>query len=373
MSINLFLQERIDAADFPSAVYLVAEKGEIVLHESLGFAVVEPERIEARADTIYDLASITKVLVTGLLAAMLVKSDKLDLSDRVADLLPEFDAEDKGWITVQHLLTHTSRLPAWRPLYLEADRPERIVEAITAMRLEDEEKVTYSDLGFILLGKIIERIEGRALDEVFAKRVAGPLGLKDTMFRPDASLRPRIAASELGNEYERQICIDRGYLKPRPGELSTPHSAFRTHQIWGDVHDGNAFFMNGVAGHAGLFGAALEVFEVTKQFLPGHTRLLTPETCGLFATNLTPELNEHRSFAFQLGSTPDSVAGPGLSPRSFGHLGFTGTSLWVDPVKDRVFILLTNRTHNRRPPFVLLNEVRRRFHDKAVGYLSRTV
>src|SRR5690606_19948139 len=127
---------------------------------------------------------------------------------------------------------------------------------------------------------------------------------------------------------------------------------FRDYLIRGEVHDGNAYFMGGVSGHAGLFSTAADVFRIALQFLPGHTTLLKPETCELFRTNYTPGMNEDRSFAFQLASTADSTAGPDLPPQSFGHNGFTGTSLWINPVNERVFILLTNRTHAHPLPFV---------------------
>lgn len=145
---------------------------------------------------------------------------------------------------------------------------------------------------------------------------------------------------------------------------------FRKHLIWGEVHDGNAYFMGGVAGHAGLFSTAEEVFKIALQFLPQYTQLLKPETCESFRTNFTKGMNEDRSFAFQLASTKDSTAGTKMSPESFGHNGFTGTSLWIDPVKDRIFILLTNRTHNRELPFANINAVRRRFHDLAIDCLD---
>ncbi|HMS09360.1 MAG TPA: serine hydrolase, partial [Pyrinomonadaceae bacterium] len=135
--------------------------------------------------------------------------------------------------------------------------------------------------------------------------------------------------------------------------------------------DGNAYFMGGVAGHAGLFSTAEEVFKIALQFLPEHTKLLKPETCELFRTNFTPGLNEDRSFAFQLASTKDSTAGTRMSPQSFGHNGFTGTSLWIDPVADRIFVLLTNRTHAHPLPFVNINSVRRRFHDLAIEELEK--
>jgi len=128
--------------------------------------------------------------------------------------------------------------------------------------------------------------------------------------------------------------------------------------------------MGGVAGHAGLFSTAEEVFKIALQFLPNYTQLLKPETCGLFTTNFTKGLNEDRSFAFQLASTKDSTAGTKMSPESYGHNGFTGTSVWIDPGKDRVFVLLTNRTHDHPLPFANINSVRRRFHDLAIAALD---
>jgi len=145
---------------------------------------------------------------------------------------------------------------------------------------------------------------------------------------------------------------------------------WRTATIWGEVHDGNAYFLGGAAGHAGLFSTARETLRLAEQFLPRTTRLLAPATCALFRTNMTEGLNEARSFAWQLAATPDSTAGPLLPPESFGHLGFTGTSCWIDPTSERVLILLTNRTHARALPFVNINSVRRRFNTLAIEALE---
>jgi CubicO group peptidase (beta-lactamase class C family) len=189
--------------------------------------------------------------------------------------------------------------------------------------------------------------------------------------------RRQIAASEKGNGHERRMCVELGYLPESDGHpvATAPgsDSRFRNEVIWGEVHDGNAYFMGGIAGHAGLFSTAEEVFKIALQFLPNYTTLLKPETCELFCTNFTPGMNEHRSFAFQLATTPESTAGTKMSRTSFGHLGFTGTSLWIDPVKERIFILLTNRTHNHALPFVNLASVRRRFHDLAIDHLDKNL
>ena len=365
--ISEFLLSRISAGDFPSAVYLVAEKGEIKLHEAVGFAVVEPERIKADVDTIYDMASVTKVLVTGLLAAKLVEDGKLSLDRCVSTYLDEFDTDDKRSVTVSELLSHASHLPAWLPMYLLVDDPAEVIGEIGRTPSDPEQNaVTYSDLNFIALGNLIERIEGKRLDVLLKELVVSPLGLIDTGFNPSFGSKHRIAASEKGNGFEMQTCIEKGYLQP-----TGSRDKFRLEVIWGEVHDNNAYFMGGVAGHAGLFSTAKDVNEIAQQFLPNHTSLFDPETCEMFRTNFTPGTNEHRSFAFQLASTPESAAGMAMSPQSYGHLGFTGTSLWIDPVKQRVFILLTNRTHDRKLPFENINSVRRRFHDLAIEHLDR--
>ena len=368
--ISKFLQERIDAGDFPSAVYLVAEKGEIVLQDALGFAVVEPERIEARVDTIYDLASLTKVLVTGLLAVKIVETGLLRVENSVSGYLESFDTQEFRSITVLDLAVHTAGLRNWLPFYLLADSPAQMLDVIIRQTpaYPTGSTVVYSDLNFIVLQAVIERLLSRSLDKLAEQHIFEPLGLRDTSYEPLAnSLITRIAASEIGNVFEKKLSHDEGFLD----NGVDGGRYFRPWTIIGEVHDGNAYFMGGVAGHAGLFSTAEEVFRIAQQFLSNYTTLLKPETCELFRTNFTPGMNEDRSFAFQLASTKDSAAGVKMSLESFGHLGFTGTSLWIDPVKERIFILLTNRTHDHDLPFVNINSVRRRFHDLAIDFLDK--
>ncbi|HXG84097.1 MAG TPA: serine hydrolase [Pyrinomonadaceae bacterium] len=366
--ISTYLQERIDAGDFPSAVYLVAERGEIVFQDALGFAVIEPEKIEAKIDTIYDLASLTKPLVTGLLCAKLIEENKLELGRMIDYYLPEFDTADahknsEPDVSITELLVHVSLFPAWKPFYLFAGNRAEVLREIVETPLNLEQPiVTYSDLNFLILTFLLEKLYGERTDEIAEREIFAPLYLQNTFYNPPRELRKRIAASEKGNEFERQTCIEKGF--------DVSKYKWRDYQIRGEAHDGNAYFMNGVSGHAGLFSTAFETFKIARQFLAEETVLLKPETCKLFRTNFTKNLNEARSIAFQLAETKDSTASDALSKDSFGHLGFTGTSLWIEPETERIFILLTNRTHNRRLPFANINAARRRFHELAARFLN---
>lgn len=363
-AISNFLSRRIEAADFPSAVYLIAENGQPVFADALGEAVREPESHPATLETIYDLASLTKPLVTGLLCARLVENRDLTLDNSIAHYLTEFDQPDKSSITIRQLLTHTSGLPAWRPLYLIADRKADVLSAISTEPLQYKpgERVVYSDLGFIVLGFLLQRLGGQSLDELARTHIFSPLELRQTFFNPAVAARTGVAACETGNAYERDVC-ERDF---------TGHSypGWRNELIWGEVHDGNAHFLGGFAGHAGLFSNAKETLRIANQFIGAQSQLLSPETCELFRRQMTEGLNEARSFAWQLAATKESTAGPALPPDAFGHTGFTGTSCWVDAERQRVFILLTNRTHKRALPFANINSVRREFHALAVNALK---
>ncbi|HEX8500998.1 MAG TPA: serine hydrolase domain-containing protein [Pyrinomonadaceae bacterium] len=367
-TIDALLAERVEAGDFPSAVYVVAERGRVRFRGALGEAVREPDRRAATFETVYDLASLTKPLVTGMLLALLVERGAVGLDSPVADYLPQFGAGDKRGVTVRHLLAHTSGLPAWRPLYLLAGEPESALDLIASQPLERPPgaRVVYSDLGFITLGLLAQSVTSARLDELARREIFGPLGLARTYFNPPEAVRTGVAACESGgNAYERGMC------EGQPEAVAASGARWRERTIWGEVHDGNAYFLGGAAGHAGLFSNARETLRLASQFLAGTTELLGAETCRLFRTNMTEGLNEARSFAWQLAATPESTAGPRLPPEAFGHLGFTGTSCWLDPAAGRVLILLTNRTHARALPFVNINSVRRRFHTLAVEALEK--
>ena len=363
--ISSLLAHRIENGDFPSAVYTVAERGQIVFADALGHSVVKPYRIEATLDTIYDLASLTKPLVTTLLCAHLIKLGELTIDSSVSHYLREFERTDRQAITIRELLTHSAGLPAWKPLYILAEgERDRAAGVIAGLDLEYKPgmRVIYSDLGFIVLGLLLERLTGKRLAQLAREVIFEPLDLKHTFFNPEIALQTGIAACETGNAYERDMC--------RETDVAGGYGKWREALIWGEVHDGNAYFLGGAAGHAGLFSTAHETLILANQFLPGQSKLLDEETCKLFRTNMTEGLEEARSIGWQLAATKDSTAGPGLPADSYGHTGFTGVSCWIDPHQERAFILLTNRTHGRSLPFVNINSVRREFHTLAVAALE---
>ena len=363
--ISAMLAARNAAGDFPSAVYLISEKGRSVFADALGHAVIDPYRITASLDTIYDLASLTKPLITGMLCAQLFEKGELTLDSAVAHYLPEFERTDRQMITVRQLLTHTSGLPAWRPLYVLAEgKRERALGIVAneALEYKPGTRVVYSDLGFIVLGFLLERLTGIKLAKLVQTEIIEPLQLQHTFFNPELALQTGIAACETGNAYERETARSSG---------AENYPSWREQVIWGEVHDGNSYFLGGVAGHAGLFSTANETLRLATQFLAHQSELLNADTCTeLFTRNMTEGLEEARSIAWQLAQSPESAAGAMLPADSFGHSGFTGTSCWIDPHHQRVFILLTNRTHARSLPFVNINSVRREFHSLAAAALT---
>jgi CubicO group peptidase (beta-lactamase class C family) len=243
-----------------------------------------------------------------------------------------------------------------------------VVPAIARFPLESRPdkdappRVVYGDLNYILLGYVLERVTGDRFASIARREIFEPLGLERTMFNPPPELMRETAATELGREHERQCVID---LDKESQRLVAPAP---TGLVWGEVHDGNAHFLGGVSGHAGLFSTAREVFKIANQFLR-ESRLVSPLSLGLFRTNFTPWGDSHRSIGWLLATTSDCSAGPRLSESAFGHTGFTGTSVWIDPEPRRVLVLLTNRVHPKVGS-VDMKEPRRGFNSVAVEELA---
>jgi CubicO group peptidase (beta-lactamase class C family) len=276
-------------------------------------------------------------------------------------------------------MTHTSGLLNWLPLYLQANDLSEVTSAIAKHGLQPtgpHSPVVYSDLGYILLGFALEKETGRPIDELAKSEIFDRLGLRRTMFNPPPELMREIAATEHGQTFEQK----NAYIAQREVEAligtngkasrigPESNGAFRQHLIWGEVHDGNAYFLRGVAGHAGLFSTARETCTLASQFLTDSI-LLEPESLELFTRNLTPGRGTDRSIGWVLASTHDCSAGPALPATAFGHTGFTGTSVWIDGSKRRVLVLLTNRVHPHIGN-IEMKESRQGFHALAVEALE---
>lgn len=334
-----FLSREVEAGSFPGAVALVGTGDSVVEIAAAGQAVVVPEPIPASPETVYDLASLTKPLVSGALVAAALP--RLDLSSAPGRYLPEWKATRFDGITIEALLAHTSGLPAWLPLYAWGEGPAAYRRTLGGVEPETlpGERVTYSDLNFLVLGEILEAHFSSPLDTAFCALVGGVAG-GGALFLPG---RGGTAATEKDDVTERGMAAGMG--------VSYPH--FRTGVVWGEVHDGNAFRRGGVAGNAGLFGTARDVWELARPWLDPSRRD--------FVADRTPSLSEARGLAWQ-GSRGAGSAVPKMPVSAFGHTGFTGTSVWLDPERGRIFVLLSNRIHPgvRGTDF---NAVRRRFHE----------
>lgn len=337
---------------FPGAVLVVGRRDTVLFAKGYGRLTWSAQSLRADPDsTIYDLASVTKVVATTTALMLLVERGRVRLDAPVATYLPEFNGRGTAAITVRHLLTHTSELRPTLPLAREArDAADamRLVLAATPTRPPGS-RVVYSDLNAILLGEIVGRASGEPLETFVTREVLGPLEMRQTMYRPPTHLRPRIA----------------------------PTTLWRGHPIAGEVNDPSAAKLGGVAGHAGLFGTAADLarfarFLLAEGVVPGNgMRLLRAETVRAFTAPAVPARAgaSARALGWQALPTDETVssAGTRFGPRSFGHTGWTGTSLWVDPDRDLFVILLTNRAFapRSRRSFTVVKEVRGRVADAA--------
>jgi beta-N-acetylhexosaminidase len=324
--VDRVVDEFIARRAFPGAVLAVGKDGALVHLKAFGHQSYAADSPPVTPTTLYDLASVTKVVVTTTMAMMLVDEGKLDLNKPVSAFLPGFRGGEKDKVTVWHLLTHSSGVDWWAPLYEKAHDEQGYLKLIEAMDLKFEPgtKSVYSDLGILLLGQILERVSGQSLDAFARERIFAPLGMHDTLYRPGPELLPRIAPTE---------------VVPWRGGL-----------VHGVVHDENAWGLGGIAPHAGLFSTAPDLARFAQMLLNGgvydNHRLVSRATVELF-TRRAGVPGSSRALGWDTPSPPSS-AGTLFSPRSFGHTGFTGTSLWMDPDRQLFLILLTNRVNPTR-------------------------
>lgn len=325
--------------------------GGIIRTASAGQNQITAASENAEAGTWYDLASLTKPLVVTTLFLLARRESGLDLNSTVGSFYR--DAGRYQAVTLENLLTHTSGLPGWVPLYALTKSHEDIVPTIVSLEPTGRPGATveYSCPGFILLGKILERVLGLDLASAFTGLVAGPLGLSN-----DLSFKPSLASISLAG----------GAEEPGTEELLVKGLGLDPERIpgWrlGQPDDGNARFLDGVSGNAGLFGTIRGVLQLAREFLPSGGLLLKSQEAEMASVPRTPDLNQSRGLGWQIASSPGCSAGSLISPDSVGHTGFTGTSLWIDRQNSVVMSLLSNRHHpgHRQTD---LHPVRRRFHN----------
>lgn len=322
--VDRIMQRGISAGAFPGAAVIIGRRGFAVHQKGYGRLSwsTRSDRVDP-ARTIYDLASLTKPIVLATSAMILVDEGKLDLNARVVDILPEFAGPGKERVRVHHLLSHTAGLAAGRRLWRTADSPAEAWRQVLAspVQLPPGHTMTYSDLGAMIMGKVIERVSGQPLDEFARTRIFEPLGMFDTFYTPADSLKPRIAPTEVGPP--------RGY------------------SLRGEVHDESAFALGKVAGHAGLFGSATDLAIFAQMMLNrghyGGVRLIQDSTVRRF----TREEHTKRTLGWELKNM-ERGSGEFLSESSYGHTGYTGTSIWMDPERQIFVVILTNRAHDPR-------------------------
>ncbi len=346
------LVEGLDQGVYTAAAALVGLRGELLWQGAAGRASRDMASPPATLDTVFDLASLTKPLATALALMLLVSRGKLSFTATLGEILPaSWLPRDKATLTLAALLAHRAGLPAWRPFYQdilaapEAERASMPARLAAAAPLEYEPGTAtlYSDLGYMLLAAVVEAVSGRDLDDFCRREIYGPLGLHTLGFVPKA--RPEAKGRVFA-------ATEAGLI---PGRA-----------VFGEVHDENAWAAGGVAGHAGLFGTAPEVFTLAAwlyRAYQGHSGDLgiNQEVVRLFMTPAAPGC---RTPGFDLPTPGISSAGRYFSPRSVGHTGFTGTSLWLDLELGQMAVLLTNRVHMGRDNDKI-KAFRPRFHEAA--------
>ncbi|MFL5241387.1 MAG: exo-beta-N-acetylmuramidase NamZ domain-containing protein [Gemmataceae bacterium] len=321
------VNEAIKRGELPGAVVLVVHHGETVYRKAFGHRMVKPSEAPMQVETLFDLASLTKPVATATSLMILIERGKIKPSDRVSRYLPDFANNGKEKVTIEQLLLHTSGLTADNPIADYEQGPDKAWSKINDLPLEAEPgtRFRYSDVGYIVLGRLIEKLAGQPLNEFAQENIFKPLGMKETCFRPDGKLKERIAP-----------CDKRG------GEF-----------IQGEVHDPRAFQLGGVAGHAGLFSTADDLAMYVNMLLNGGdykgVRVLSPLSVRLMTTPHDVRAGAkvgQRSFGWDVDTPFSSNRGDLFPPgESFGHTGFTGTSLWIDPATKTAVIFLSNRLH----------------------------
>lgn len=334
----------LTARAFPASVVEVGRRSGPIWREALGHLSYDAGAAPATPDTVFDLASLTKIIATTSIAMRAVRDDRIALDTRIADVVSTWRGDDRTTATIRHLLDHSSGLPAHVKLWEHARGRAEYERAIVALPLDRAPGAAsvYSDVGFMLLGFILENVGGATLDRQFAD-VSSHVGA-DLRFLPPAEWRARTAPTE--------------------------HDRWRARVLQGEVHDENAAALGGVAAHAGVFGTAIAVGSFARLVLETfhkQTGLGSPDEIVRFTTRTTVP-GSSRALGWDT-MLPTSSCGTRMSARAFGHTGFTGTSLWIDPEQDVYVVWLTNRVHPTRANETLA-KLRPKLHDAVMSALQ---
>lgn len=355
--IDDLVNSNIKDGIFPGGVVLVAKDGVIVYEKAfgdaqkydMGTALKTPRK--ANVDTIYDLASVTKVMGTTQAIMKLSYENKINVNDTVSKYIPEFGKNGKENVKIKDLLTHTSGLTPWKPTFYHATNPKEELEFICNLPLEYKTGTArkYSDFSFMTLAFVVEKITGQTLDRYLEDTIYKPLGMKDTMFTPDASLKSRIAATSWGNPYEYRMVADDnfGYVCD---ENVDDFKGWRNYTLVGEVNDGNSFYANqGVAGHAGLFSTTSDLAILGQLMLNGGSyngiRLYDKATVDEF-TSVQSSFGHGYGWEINRGGESSGYMGKYSDINVFGHTGFTGTQVVFDKENNLQIISLTNKQNN---------------------------
>lgn len=350
-----FIEALIRDNVVPGLVMLAGRGDQALYRKECGFLALTPEKEPIRADAIYDLASLTKPLITALLTIIILEKEHIPLDTPARNFIPGLTHK----YTLRNLLTHNSGLPAWYPFYLYTiPALEQVMKFHKVGR--PNKKVEYSCVGYIVIHDILERITGMPFQRCVQEMIIAPLGLTRTFLNVPESLKNECAPTETGNDFERKMA-------QKEHAQAAAAFAWRTGLIRGEAHDCNSFYLGGCAGNAGLFSNAGDIFQLSRQFYPQMATLLKPESCAVFWKNFTPFRLSHRSVGFKLNSSTLTCGGRAISSQAIGHSGFTGTSLWLEPENGFTYIILSNRIHpgvekSCTRGNINFNKVRRRLH-----------
>lgn len=342
---------------FPGSSIAVTHRGRVVGLRALGRFNYDSDSPLVTADTLFDLASVSKVVATTTAAMILYERGLLDLDARVVGIVPEFGkagvagagAEDgdarRRAVTLRMLLAHSSGLPAYEKLFLKVRTREQLLQAAftTPLAAEPGARAEYSDIGFMVLGEALERIAGETLDRFCQREIFGPLGMGHTTYKPPPEARAKIPPTQDDRTFRKRV-------------------------IQGEVQDENASVLGGVAAQAGVFSTAEDLARFAHAMLGGGHPILRPETVALFTRRETAPAGTSRALGWDTPSG-HSQSGRYFSAQAYGHLGYTGTSLWIDPVRELSVVLLTNRTWPDCSNWAI-KQVRPKFHDAVVEALD---